>query len=53
MSFDMDTVVIGFAGTWLLLRGSIRFRAFGLISVDVSMKKRSSRKIISVIPDTL
>lgn len=36
--------------TWPLLGSSI-FNAFGAISVEVSIKKISSRKTISVIPD--
>jgi hypothetical protein len=49
----MDTVVMGFAIVWCALCGRSSLRAFGAISVEVIMKKISSRNTISVIPDIL
>ena len=48
----MDTVVIGLVAiVWLLLCGSSSFKALGAISVDVIMKKISSRNTRSLIDD--
>ena len=49
----MDTVVIGFADTWLLLVGKSSFSAFGWIIVDVIIKKISNRNTMSVMDDML
>ena len=46
-------VVIGFAAVWLLLCGSNNFKAFGAIKVEVTIKKISNRKTMSVIDDML
>ena len=44
---------MGLADTWLLLCGSSSLRALGWMSVEVTMKKMSSRKTMSVIDDML
>ena len=47
----MDTLTVAFAETCPVLFGSRSLRAFGLMSVDVTRKKISSRNTMSVIDD--
>ena len=47
----MDTDTVAFALTCPVLFGSRSFRALGLIRVEVTRKKISSRKTMSVIED--
>jgi hypothetical protein len=49
----MLTVVIAFAGVWLLLWGSNSFSAFGATRVDDTIKNISKRNTMSVIDDML
>lgn len=49
----METDVCGFADVWFLLCGKTSFSALGCTSVEVSMKKMRSRKMMSVIDDML
>ena len=47
----MDTLTVAFAETWPVLLGSRSFSALGLMSVEVTRKKISSRNTMSVIDD--
>ena len=47
----METLTVALADTCPVLLGSSSFRAFGLTSVEVTRKKMSSRKTMSVMDD--
>ena len=48
----MLTLTVAFAPIWPVLFGRRSLRAFGLMRVEVTRKKISSRNTISVIEDT-
>ena len=47
----METLTVAFADTCPVLLGSRSFKAFGLMSVEVTRKKMRSRNTMSVIDD--
>lgn len=49
----MLTVVKGFAAVWFSLLGKSNFKALGCTIVEVTIKKMSNRKTMSVIEDIL
>lgn len=49
----METETVCGASVLLELEGSNNFRAFGLTKVDVSIKKMSNKKTMSVMEDML
>jgi len=49
----IETDTFGFAVDLLLELGKVKFKAFGVTKVEVSIKKMSNRKIISVNDDIL
>ena len=53
ISFVIDTETVCFSSVLALLLGNNSFKALGLTSVEVSIKKIRSKNTISVIDDIL
>ena len=49
----MEIEIVCFSRVFALLFGNNNFKAFGLTSVEVSIKKISNKKTISVIDDII
>lgn len=49
----METTAVGWFDVWFVLFGRSRRKAFGLMRVEVTMKKMSNRNTMSVIDDIL